>query len=205
MTKNILIIVIISFFLVNLLYLDFKLAYTAPQSSDMKKPQPVKSEIPCNQNCVSTIYQAIYQATSSAVNSPTATPQKTTTGNSLTVKEFFVPFGSSSSSSNDWLDVPGLQAYVDTGNFSAVKQVLFETSVHIQTGNETAKVRLYNATDQHPVWYSDVFFNTGTNPSLLVSQPITLDSGNKLYKVQMVTQLSYPATIDQARLHIITY
>ena len=64
-------------------------------------------------------------------------------------------------------------------------------------------MRLYNVTDKHPVWFSDVSLEGGT-PALLISKPITLDSGNKTYQVQMKTSLKFQAFLDQSRLHIIT-
>jgi len=117
------------------------------------------------------------------------------------VKEYFVPFGSGQGSTGDWQNVPGLQAYIDSTNYPNIKRVVFEASVHIPTGNENASVRLFNATDQHPVWFSDVSL-AGGDPQFLISQPISLDQGNKLYQVQMKTQLQYQAILDQARIHI---
>jgi len=65
-------------------------------------------------------------------------------------------------------------------------------------------VMLFNMTAGHPVWNSTVFFSGGTNAQLLISQPITLDPGNNLYQVQMQTQLTFPANLNQARIHILT-
>ncbi len=135
--------------------------------------------------------------------SPTLPPTKTThTYQSISsVKEYYVPFGSGESSAGDWTNVTGLQTYIDSSQYPSMKHVVFEASVHIPTGNEWASVRLFNVTDQHPVWFSDVTLSGG-NPLLLISSPITLDSGNKLYQVQMKTQLQYPAILDQSRIHI---
>ncbi|MCL5969948.1 MAG: hypothetical protein M1450_00390 [Patescibacteria group bacterium] len=120
------------------------------------------------------------------------------------VKEYFVTFGSGSSSADDWEDVTGLQVYVDSSQYGKIKSVAFEASIRIPTGNEVAYARLYNATDKHPVWFSEVSLEGGT-PQLLISKPVTLDSGRKLYQVQMKTSLKYAAVLDQTRLHITTY
>ncbi len=196
--------------IVNIGYLDWKLFTNSASSSSTPvleaKPSPPllqdtssKSEKVCSQSCLS----AIYQATSSSQVSPKTnqTAPLTSTG----VKEYFVPFGGATMTAIDWQDAPGLQAYIDTANYSRIKSVTFEASVHVPTGNETANVRLFNVTDKHPVWFSEVFFNGGSNSQLLLSQPITLDPGNKLYKVQFKTQLQFPAVLDQSRLHIVIY
>lgn len=116
------------------------------------------------------------------------------------VKEFFIPFGAGSSSAGDWTDVPGLTAQIDFGNYSPIKEIHFEASVVIPTANETASVRLFNETDKHPVWYSEI---TLTNGQFVSSNPIVYDTGLKTYQVQMKTSLLYTANLIQSRLHII--
>lgn len=168
-------------------------AQKAPTKADNK---------PCTQDCVNEIYAAI--ATLSAQEKQTTA--NNTTPNTSSVKEYFVPFGSGSvPGSNTWQDVPGMQTYVDTSQYESIKQVVFEVSVYVPTGNQTANVQVYNVTANHPVWNSQVNFPGGSNPQFLISSPVTLDPGNNLYKVQMQTQLEYPANISQARFHITTY
>ncbi len=119
-------------------------------------------------------------------------------------KEYFVPLGTGTNATGDWTDVAGASAYVDTAQYPKIKNVVFEATVSVPTGNQTVYVRLFNATDKHPVWFSDVSMNT-TGPLLLTSSPITLDKGNKLYQVQMKTQLKFTANLSQSRIHITTY
>jgi len=194
--------------LLNLLFLDL-LIFRNPKTEIIERTvsMPIISNV-CPASCLSEISNATKSA---ALLSPTAKPTPTPTvkltsqtQTSSFVKEFFVPFGSGSNSSDDWQDIGGLKATLDPANYGSIKTVIFEATVRIPTGNETAYVRLYNATDKHPVWFSEVSLEGGT-PQLLVSKPITLDSGNKTYQVQMKTSLKYPAFLDQSRLHIITY
>lgn len=147
----------------------------------------------CSQSCITMIKSATSSSTPKVGSEIKLQTQA--------VKEFYVPFGSGSNSSETWTDVSGVQAYIDTSQYGSIKQVIFEASIHIPTGNEIAWARLYNVTDKHPVWNSDVTISGGT-AQLLYSPPIQLDSGNKLYQVQMKTQLKYPALLDQARVHI---
>lgn len=121
------------------------------------------------------------------------------------VKEFYIPFGTGMNQTDEWTNVPGLEAYIDKSSYAGIKKVTFEASIHVPTGNQTADVRLFNSTKDHAVWDSEMTFTGGGTPQLLISKPITLDSVNNLYKVQMKTQLKYPAYLDQARIHITTY
>lgn len=209
LSSQIIIRTLIFLVLLNLLFLDIVI-FRNQKTEVIEKtiPASVVSNI-CPADCFSEISSIVKQATSSVKLSeitfeptPTAKPASQTQNTSL-VKEFFVPFGIGSSSSDDWTDIAGLKAALDPANYGSIKTVVFEASVRIPTGNQIAYVRLYNTTDKHPVWFSDVSLEGGT-AQLLISKPITLDSGNKTYQVQMKTSLKYPAFLDQSRLHIIT-
>ena len=195
--------------LINLLFLDaFVLKGQKTEVIEKTVPIPVVLNS-CPTSCLSEISRATKSATLSIKPTsipnpiPTEKPVSIQTQASFSVKEFFVPFGTGSNSSDDWQDVGGLRATLSTANYGSIKTVTFEASVRIPTGNEIAYVRLYNVTDKHPVWFSDVSLEGGT-PALRISKPITLDSGNKTYQVQMKTSLKFQAFLDQSRLHIIT-
>lgn len=162
-------------------------------------PKPLP-ELSCPISCISQINEA---TASIKLVQPTPLPQPQAVSQSIS-GEFFIPLGSGINSTNDWADLLGVQAYIDSTKYGRIKSVVFEASLRIPTGNETAYARLFNLTDKHPVWFSEVSLEGGT-PKLLISQPITLDSGNKLYQVQMKTSLKFPAILDQSRVHIITF
>lgn len=211
--KNILFLLLLTIFL-NLVYLDV-LVFKGFGSKTIERiisqdQDPSLDKESCDKDCINKINEAVNQALKSTTSlsptltlTPTKTPSSSSTSQSV-AKEYYVPFGSGSGSSLDWQDVAGLQAYVDSSGYPSIKSVVFEASLHIPTGNQTASVRLYNATDGHPVWNSEINFNGNTSSVFLNSQVVSLDSGNKLYKVQMKTQLQYPAILDQSRLHITT-
>jgi hypothetical protein len=118
------------------------------------------------------------------------------------VKEFFVPMGSGSTTKNDWEDIAGSDVFIDTANFPNIKQAYFEVSMRIPTKNGTVYARLYNVTDKHPVWGSDVSATSDT--STFTTAKITLDPGNKQYRIQMKTTLQYQSLVDNARVKILT-
>ena len=194
--------------LINLLFLDAVL-FKGQKTEIIEKTVPTNVVLnACPASCLSEINNATKTASLSikptAILTPTPTVKPTSqTQTSSSVKEFFVPFGSGSNSSDDWQDIPGLKATLDPANYGNIKTVTFEATIRIPTGNEIAYARLYNATGKHPVWFSEVSLEGGT-PQLLISKPITLDSGSNTYQVQMKTSLKFQAFLDQSRLHIIT-
>lgn len=213
-SKNILLLILLLIFL-NLVYLDFLILQNSGTKVIEKiisnSQQPSTNTDTCGKECVAKINEIVnlyLKPTASLSPTLTLTPTKaqnpSSTSQSAVAREYYIPFGSGSGSSSDWQDVAGLQAYIDSAGYPGIKSAVFEASLHIPTGNQTASVRLYNATDGHPVWNSEVTFNGNTSSVLLTSSAVSLDSGNKLYKVQMKTQLKYPAILDQSRLHITT-
>jgi len=120
------------------------------------------------------------------------------------VKEYYVPLGSGTNASDDWTDVAGASASIDTAAYGKIKRVALEATISQPVSSQKIWVRLYNASDKHPVWYSEVSTDNA-GPILLTSSALSLDSGNKLYQVQMKTQLKGVTHLTQSRVHITTY
>lgn len=142
--------------------------------------------------------------TPSATPTPTAVQTATVTKSQSSVAEYYIPLGGNATTTNDqWEDMPGVETIIDTAAYPSIKTVYFEASVRIPTKNGRVYARLYNVTDKHPVWFSDVSTESDIS-NLVISSPITLDSGNKLYRVQMKTTLRYASILDFARIRIIS-
>lgn len=179
---------------INLAYVNLLVFQYKNQPSGITTSQDT-----CGKDCVSSIYSSIKEATtSSGLNQ--LIPQKAESSNA--VKEYYVSFGSGTGTSEDWADVSGLQMYIDSSKYPNIQTVTFEASIQIPTGNQQASVRLFNATDKHPVWYSDVSHDGGET-KLLFSKPIKLDTGNKLYSVQMKNSLKFQTNVLSSRVHIV--
>jgi len=197
--------------LINLCYLDFTflkdkkeanlILNTKPTGTSISD-NPVSSESACLNDCQKIIDETIGNINSTNIDIPVenTTPIKTKT----VEREFSISFGSSTSKTSNWEDLLGVEAYIDNTKYGNIKQALFEASISIPNGNQTAYVRLFNVTDKHPVWFSEISIEGGT-PRLLISSPIKLDDGNKLYRVQMKTSLSDSANLIQSRLKITSY
>ena len=146
---------------------------------------------------VSPILTPIVSVTSSPL------PSTTTSLSNQLVKDYFIPLGSGSTQATVWTDVPGATVQVDFGSYTNIKEIHLEASVTVPNANQTVGVRLFDVTDQHPVWYSDVYMNSNQTSAYLTSGSIVYSSGLKTYQVQMETQLGAVANLVQARIHII--
>ena len=127
--------------------------------------------------------------------------QQTTTSSSSSINEVTIPLGSGETNSKEWTDIPGMNAYIDTKRYSSISSVRFEAVLRIPNAQGWVHARLYNKTDDRPVWNSEVI--SETDKSLLKqSEPITLDAGNKLYQVQLKSTIGVQALIDSGRIKI---
>ena len=191
--------------LVNLVVLDIAL-FGQSRPASPQATVVATSSIPatgCNEECKQQIDRAVATALASLPSPSQVAPQKQTVSpTSQSTKEFYVPFGSGTTQNDQWEDVPGVVSYIDTNNYTNIQTVYFEVSMNIPTKNGIVSARLYNATDKHPVWYSEV--STDSNVSKLVATKVKLDSGNKQYQVQMKTSLRYASILDFARIKILT-
>jgi hypothetical protein len=130
-----------------------------------------------------------------------AIPQPSEESNDTQVKEIIIPFGGGSAQAFDWIDVQGLAVTIDGSKYPEDKKVIFEATIHIPTGNGKMSVRLFNKTKQIPVWNSEIETESGA-AVLKTSQPITLESGNTIYQVQLKNSLNVLSTVDQSRIKI---
>lgn len=133
--------------------------------------------------------------------SPTLPPKPAVTGGPM-VKEIYIPLGNGSTKSLDWTGLPGAEVVLDAANFSKIKSMIFEAFLQIPTGNGKASAKLYNVSDKHDVWSSEVAVEGG-GVQRIESKNIVLDAGRKVYRVMMKTTMGYEAVLESARLKII--
>ena len=91
------------------------------------------------------------------------------------MKEYYITLGSGTTKSSVWEDVAGIESVIDTINYPSIKSIVFEVFLNIPTANGVAKAKLYNVTDKHDVWFSEV---SSEGPSLTKKEAsISLDRG----------------------------
>ncbi len=120
----------------------------------------------------------------------------------FSAKEYFIPLGSGSTKTNEYEELKSVEAYVDTGNYPVIKEAYFDLHLRNPTGNGKVYAKLFNATDKHDVWFSEVFFEGGG--TMQKEAKITLDPGKKLYRVMIKSSLQYDVYADNARIRIVT-
>lgn len=136
---------------------------------------------------------------------PSATPTSTPTPTPAPIRliETYVPLGGGRTSQDQWEDLKGIEGYINTESYPPMTNVYFEVALRIPTKNGKVSARLYNVTDNHPVWNSEVATENETS-TFIGSRSLQLDPGNKLYRVQLKTTLKYESILDFARIKIIT-
>ncbi|MBI5449526.1 hypothetical protein HY948_04405 [Candidatus Gottesmanbacteria bacterium] len=184
-------------FAVNLLFLDIVVfSQQKPQPPAQvtieSVPAPVEADTVCSSSCITIIDEKL-----NAVQPRPASPVST-------AREFYVSLGSGTTKSSDYEDILSAEAYIDTGNYASIKQATIELFLRNPTGNGRIYAKLYNVTDKHDVWFSEVFIEGG-GPVTKKEMPITLDRGNKLYRVMMKSTMKYDGWLDNARIKIITH
>ena len=164
------IIILLAVILANLIFLDLK-AVLKDEKVNIPKIQtiitPTTPIIPSNPDnlCPVSCLDKISEATASIkLQEPVVTIVQQVKSVSE-VKEFFVPIGTGTNSTEDWEDIPGLLVTIDSNQYGKIKSVVFEATVRVPTLDQWAKVRLYNVTDRQPVWSSEVSFTIGSQPT----------------------------------------
>jgi len=155
----------------------------------------------CNPACqtqINSVKQVITRITPQAIGS--IETARSSVSNSA-AKEYSVTLGKGSSDAKDWEDVPGVNAYINTDNYSDISSVIFEVSLRIPTANDEVFARLYNKTDSVTVSSSEVTTDN-KDSTLLQANNISLKGGNKLYQLQMKTRFGRESLADSARVKI---
>jgi len=177
-------------------------------SSSQSQTPPVPTVLPtpsleaqgdCPAACRALIPPITTGSVTEAISRPTTQPA--TIAQPL-AKEIYIPLGNGSTKSQEWVEIPGAEAVLDTANFPKIKSMIFEAFLRIPTGNGRAYAKLYNVTDKHDVWFSEVMVEGG-NTQRVESKNIGLDAGRKVYRVMMKTAMGYEAVLESARLKII--
>jgi len=195
--------------LVNLLFLDIKFFLKKEEEktllpvSRIEEPFPLQQPAnqPTEKICPVACLDEIYQATADA-RKVSPLPQREIEVSKSTAKEFYIPLGSGSTRSNEWVELPGVEAVIDSANFPNVESIIFEATLRIPTANGRVYAKLYNVTDKHDVWFSEVWAE-GDKSYRAESANIVFDPGRKVYRVMMKTTMGAEAILDLARLKII--
>jgi len=195
--------------LVDLLYLNYwvlqnqKLNIKDQKLEDVRTIQMVVTPSPVPKESPSPKPSFEPKVETKTIETKTVVEKESQTIVQTAQKEIFIPIGSGTTSSNSYIDLAGLEVTIDTNKYSQIESVVFEASIWVQDGNGKMFAQLYNTTDKHPVWNSEISTSSSVG-TLATSSKITLDSGARTYRVQTKTNLtSFAAHVDNARLKIV--
>jgi hypothetical protein len=140
---------------------------------------------------------------------PTAAPAQATSTQTVvqqtvvqTPQQIFIPIGSGSTTSNSYANLSGVQVTIDSSKYSSIASIYFEANLSVTGGNGMTYAQLYDSTQNHPVWFSQISSNSPSG-ALITSPSINLDPGVNTYVVQAYTTLNqYPANVSTARIQI---
>jgi len=207
--------VLFLFFLVNLLFLDFyffkpKKPAVSPlldlqaepsskESTEIALSEPRgEKETLCPAACLDLINKSASQEVEAAEKEEPASGLVSCSA----PKEVYIPLGKGSTTSLSWQELVGVEAVIDLANYPQLKSVIFEASMRIPTANGKAYAKLYNVTDKHDVWGSEVWAE-GPSGYRAEAKNLSLSSGRKVYRLMMKSTMGYEAILDSARLKIL--
>lgn len=204
-TKNTFFIILILLFVINLALLNIKVFFkkekiivSSPEPA-METPTVVQEEeiIYCPPACLDKIFEATAEATTRQ-----PTPREERPVSQPAIKEFYIPLGSGLTKSQDWVELAGVEAVIDSANFPNIKSIIFEASLRIPSANGRVYAKLYDITAKHDVWFSEVWAE-GSTGYRAESANISLSSGRHLYRMKMKSTMGYEAILDSARLKVV--
>lgn len=134
------------------------------------------------------------------ISVPAGPPVVPTAASPARHRKHIIGLGQGSWRYNTWTEIPGMETYIDTRDYSGITSVVFETYMSMPYANGQMKVKLVNVTQSHDVWFSEVTHDTSETIRLV--RDISLDPGNNLYRVAVMSTLGDLATIANSRIII---
>ncbi len=195
----------LAFLLVNVFLLDANVfkkeeEAVAPVAKEAQPgTTPLPSPLAEADVCPAACLEAIAESTGEPVPSaPAPAPAAVAPG----IKEIYIPLGSGSTQSTTYIELSGIESVIDMDNYPNVKEIIFEATLRIPTANGRVYAKLFNVTDKHDAWYSEVYAE-GSSGYRAESGNVVLAPGRKLYRVMMKSTMGYEAILDSARIKIL--
>ena len=201
---SLIILIVVNLFIIDLRFFSALSPLTLSDTSTISTPtKTAANEVySCPSSCLSIIKEAtqnIPRAGIAGTDQYKEIPLKTATN----PKEYYIPLGSGTTSKSDWDNITATETIINPTNYGTIKEAYFVVSFRNPTQNGQTEARLLNVTDNYPVWGSHMVMN-GPLAQTINSDKIALPSGNKLYRVQLKSTMSYPVNLENAKIRIIT-
>lgn len=177
-----------------------------PQNNTQLTTYTTAQSLSCPVSCVNLITQATQSAQIERVGSvpnPTTPPTLPASQTGSTAHIYYIPFGSGATTKSDWEDLTSTETIIDDASYGSIKSVQLTYALRNPTQNGKISVRLYNATDKYVVYGSELEME-GASAQSITTAPFAFPKGNKLYRIQMRSTLSFDVYLDNAKLKIVT-
>ena len=218
--RFVVILIFLSILLIaNLIWLDLQIINLGVKqetiNNSISKPDNLLNIIPDTDSSRSGLTSEDFSLITSYIKEATASMSKeiidlkqnqkfnsfSKTDNINTVKEYYLPLGTGSTSGADWTDISGAESSLVPSNYGKIKEMYFEASVRLPTGDGRVYARLKNVTDNVGLIESEIF-RDGTQTGLVSSVKIPVPNTTKLYRVQMKSTSGALSVLDSARIKI---
>ena len=164
-----------------------------------------KELVECGPEC----RKAVEEIVSSVVKitpTPTVTTKESSITSSATAKTqiVYIPLsGPVTTTSINWIDVPGTDTYIDLVNeYGKNATVSWDTFLKVAHGNGQAFARLFDVTNGISVNASEVTTINNVNTQQVSSENLNLWGGRNLYRVQIKSLNSFEVTFASGRIKI---
>ncbi len=139
----------------------------------------------------------------SSIPSPVVSPSVALTKKyvSKQYRELYITIGSGSSKSSKWDAIEGVEVNIDTNKYPKILESYFQASLRIPTANGEVSSKLYNETEKHDVWFSEI--TSQGSEAKLKEAKINLSPGPNSYRVYLKSSLEADALLDLARIKLI--
>ena len=175
------------------------------QNSGYQSNIPIQETTPSD-NCGDTCKAEIGKAVASAIATLSATPKTIVKTVVPTTKKqiVYIPIGGPvSTTSTQWVDVPGVEVYIDKVNdYSSGAYITWEASLKVKDDNGQAFARLQDITHGITVNGSEISTSNNSSAQTTYSGSLSLWAGKNLYRLQLKSLNSFEATFLSGRIKI---
>jgi len=163
--------------------------------------QPDVSDF-CSDACKEQINKAVASAVATISASP-KTIVKTPIPN-IQKQTIYIPLGGPvSTTSTQWVDVPGVEVYIDKVNdYSPGAYITWEASLTVKDSNGQAFARLQDVTHGITVNGSEISTTNNSSAQTAYSGSLSLWAGKNLYRLQLKSLNSYETTFLSGRIKV---
>src|SRR3972149_8166588 len=149
----------------------------------------------CGEECLKKIEQEVASAISTISATPRTTAVITTPASSKKNTSYIGLNGPVSTTSTQWVDIPGVEVYIDLVNdYGKGATAGWEANLKVAHGNGQAFARLFDVTHGIAVDGSEISTTNNPNYSIVSSSNIYLWAGRNLYRLQLKSLNSYEVT-----------